>query len=78
MYISESTEGFGRGTIVIIALNVFMICMMIAGFILDRKQKKADAKKKIEKGGVNYDEYEEAKNNNSASVSVEMKQIRKV
>jgi len=55
-----------------------MICMMIAGFILDRKQKKADAKKKIEKGGVNYDEYEEAKNNNSASVSVEMKQIRKV
>jgi len=53
-----------------------MIGMMTAGFILDRKQKNADAKKKAEEVEVNYDDYSEAKQNNSASI--EMKHVRRI
>lgn len=76
MYIVETTDGFGRGSIVIIALNLFMIGMMTVGFILDRKQKNTDAKKKGGEIERNYDDYAEAKQNNSASI--EMKHVRQI
>lgn len=45
VYIEDSDEGFGRGSIVIIVVNVLMISLMTAGFIMDRNQKKKDAEK---------------------------------
>lgn len=74
MYIKETDEGFGRGGIVIIVVNVLMISLMTAGFIVDRNQKKKDAEKKGEEIEMGRDDYALAKQENSA----EVKQPRKI
>lgn len=68
MYIKETDEGFGRGGIVIIVVNVLMISLMTAGFIVDRNQKKKDAEKKGEEIEMGRDDYALAKQENSAEV----------
>jgi len=74
VYIKETDEGFGRGGIVIIVVNVLMISLMTAGFIVDRNQKKKDAEKKGEEIEMGRDDYALAKQENSA----EVKQPRKI
>jgi hypothetical protein len=74
VYIKETDEGFGRGGIVIIVVNVLMISLMTAGFMVERNQKKKDAGKKGEEIEMGRDDYALAKQENSA----EVKQPRKI
>lgn len=67
MYIKESADGFGRGSIVIIVVNVLMIGLMTAGFIMDRSQRRRDAAKKPQEIEMEQD-YQLAKMENSAEV----------
>ncbi len=75
MYITETDQGFGRGSIVIIVVNVFMISLMTAGFIMDRNQRKKDANNQAQEVEMGQDHYSLAKQENSAEVQNKVRKV---
>ena len=75
MYINETYQGFGRGSIVIIVVNVIMISLMIAGFMMDRNQRKKDADEKAQEVEMGQDHYSLTKQENSAEVTHKVRKV---